>query len=78
MVGCTLLGEDKQDTVLDVSTKFDYMSDEAVFVLAKTLPIGILVDDMRIIYLRRFKYHAQIVTIKAEKRRTYMHKWQIR
>ena len=45
------------------------MSDEAVLALEKTIPIGILADEMRRIYLRRLEYPGQIAAIKAEERR---------
>ena len=54
---------------------FRIVSDEAVLVLVKTIPIDILADEMRRIYLRRLKYMGQIAIIKAEERRTSMHKW---
>ena len=52
--------------------------DEAVLVLAKTIPIDILADEMRRTYFRRLDYPGQIAAIKAEKRKTSMHKWQSR
>ena len=41
------------------------MSDEAVLVLAKTIPIDILAYEMRRIYFRRLKCPEQLETIKA-------------
>ena len=57
---------------------FRTVSDEAVLVLAKTIPIDILADEMRRIYLRRLEHPGRIAAIKAEERRTSMHKWQSR
>ena len=53
---------------------FRTVSDETVLVL--TIPIDILADDMRWIYFLCLEYPEQIAAIKAEKRRTSMHKWQ--
>ena len=49
-----------------------------ILVFTKTIPIDILADEMRRIYLLRFENPGQITTIKAEERRTSMHKWQSR
>ena len=57
---------------------FRIVSDEAVLVLAKTIPIDILAAEMRRIHLRRFEYPGQIPIIKAQERRTSMRKWQSR
>ena len=57
---------------------FRIASDEALLVLVKTIPIDILADEMRKIYFRHLEYPAQIAAIKAEERRTSMHKWQSR
>ena len=78
MVGGTLRGDDMEKTILGVSPKRDWtekssfrmVSDEAVLVLAKTIPI--LADEMTRICFRRPE---QIAAIKAEERR---HKWQSR
>ena len=45
--------------------------------LAKTIPIDILADEIGRIYLRRLEYPGEIA-IKAEEQRTSMHKWQSR
>ena len=50
---------------------FRIVFDEAVLVLAK----AILADEMRRIYLRRIEFPKQIAAIKAEARRTSIHKW---
>ena len=57
---------------------FRTVSDEAVLVLAKTIPIDILADEMRRIYFRRLEYPEQIAAIKAEELMTSIHKWQSR
>ena len=83
MVGGTIRGNDKENTVLGVPSKcnqticgFRAVSDKATLVLAKTIPIDVLADEMRTIYLRRLEYPGQITTIKEEERRTSMRKWQ--
>ena len=79
MVGGTLRGDDKKNTVvIRRISGFRTVSDEAVLVLAKTIPIDILTDEMRRIYLRRLEYPGQISAIKTEERRTSMYKWQPR
>ena len=57
---------------------FRTVSDEAVLVLAKAIPIDILADEMRTIYFHRLEYPGQLAAIKAEERRTSMRKWQSR
>ena len=57
---------------------FRTVSDEAVRVLAKTVPVDILADQMRLIHFRRFECPGQTATIKAGKRRTSTHKWESR
>ena len=54
------------------------MSDEVVLVLAKTIPIDILADEMRRIYPRCLEYPEQIAALKAVEQRTSMYKWQSR
>ena len=54
------------------------VSDEAVLVLAKTIPIDILADEMKRLYFRRPECLGQTAAKKAEEQRTSMHKWQSR
>ena len=55
---------------------FKMVFDEAVLVLAKTIPIDMLENEMRQVDFHRLVYPEQITAIKAESRKTYMHKWQ--
>ena len=57
---------------------FRTVSDEAVLVLAKTIPIDILAGEMKRICHRRLEYPGQITTIKAEEQRTSIRKWQFK
>ena len=57
---------------------FRTMCDEAVLVLAKAISIDILADEMNWIYFCHFECPEQTATIKAEERRTSMHKWRLR
>ena len=57
---------------------FRTVSDDAVLVLAKTMPIDILADEMRWIYFRRLECPERMATIRVEERKTSMHKWQSR
>ena len=49
---------------------FRTVSDKAVLVLAKTIPIDILADEIRRIYFRCLEYPGQLAAIKVEERRT--------
>ena len=51
---------------------FRTVSDEAVLVLAKAMPIDILADEMRRIYIRRLECPERMGTIRVEERRTSM------
>ena len=51
---------------------FKPVSDEAVVVSAKAIPI--LTDEMRRIYFSRLEHPEQIAAIKVEERRSSMHK----
>ena len=57
MVGDTVCNDDKEESVLGVSSKCNEtdkcLQDEAVLVLAKTILIDMLADEMRRIYFRR-------------------------
>ena len=68
MIGGTLLGDDKEDLLSAIRriSGIRTVSDDVVLILAKTIPIDILADAMRRIYLRRLEYSGQIITIKAE------------
>ena len=59
MVRGTMPGDDKKNTVRLSAIRrisgFRTISDEAVLVLAETIPIDILADEMRRIYLRRLE-----------------------
>ena len=46
---------------------FRTVYDKAVLVLANIIPIDILADEMRRIYLRRLEYPGQITTINDER-----------
>ena len=77
----TLRGNDKKETVLGITLSairqisgFRTVSDEAVLVLAETIPIDILANEMGRIYFRRLECSKQIASIKAEKLTTSMHK----
>ena len=45
---------------------FKAVSDEIVLALAKTIPIDILVDELRQVYFRRLEYPGQIADIKTD------------
>ena len=63
MARCTFREGDKEETALGVGLSairrvsgFRLVSDEAVLVLAKTIPIDILADEMRGLYFRPLEY----------------------
>lgn len=57
---------------------FRTISDEAALVLAGTLPIDILADEMRRTYFRRLENPDQSAIIKTEERQASMGQWQRR
>ena len=57
---------------------FITVSDEARLVLVKTIPIDILMDDMKRTYFPRLAYPEQAETIKTEECMSSMHEWQSR
>ena len=54
---------------------FRTVSDEVVLVLAKTIPIDILANEMKRIFFSRLDNPGQIAAIKPEKGRASMHMW---
>ena len=75
-MGGTLREDDKEETVLGRISSFRTVSYDVVLVLAKTVPIDVLADEMRTIYF--LECPEQIATITPEERKCPIHKRQSR
>ena len=86
MVGGTLRGNGENERegncprciVIRQLSGFRTVSNEAVLVLAKTIPVGISANEMRRIYFHRLECPGQKSAMKVEERRNSMRKWQSR